>query len=152
MIDITEFNKALSKKVIAGKIKCNFTFGNNQLNELINIEGIDLPWSINYFFVKYLPVEISCNNRVLKLLPQSEIELIDNRFLFFSKINNTEIICFDTIKVNSANEWDIINYSNGYLMTKTISSFLSNKVWAWIERGRKIWEQEFPDHTDMQNK
>ncbi|MEA4936464.1 MAG: hypothetical protein VB102_07460 [Paludibacter sp.] len=142
MIDITEFNKALSKRVMTGKIDCIYSTNNYDYNKLHIYSKIVFPHSVNYYFENYIPVDILCNNRGLRLLPPMELELIDEKFLLFAKINNIENICFDTSNINFASEWDIVNYSNNYLITKTISSFLSNKVWAWIERGRKIWDQE----------
>jgi hypothetical protein len=60
----------------------------------------------------------------------------------FSRVNGIEIICFDTNNINSANEWDIVNYSNNYLITKTIESYLTNKIWAFVDREREFWKQE----------
>ena len=78
-------------------------------------------------------------NKTLELLGVNDIELLENRFLKFSIINNNEIICFDTLEINSAGEWDILNYNNKFVITKTIPSFLTNKIWAWIDRDKNIF-------------
>lgn len=81
-------------------------------------------------------------NRQFKLLTFSNYILYEDRYLFFSIMNNGEQICFDIANRNSADEWDIINYSNKFIITRTISSYLTNKVWAWLDRGRTIWKDE----------
>ena len=62
--------------------------------------------------------------------------------------NNNKII-FNTLvdlsKKNEADEWDIINLNNHFVITKTIGSFFTNKVWAWIDRGHTIWKEEIYD-------
>lgn len=67
--------------------------------------------------------------------------LMENRYLPFARIG-TRLFCFDTQELNKANQWDILEYHSKYLVTLTIGSFLLNKVWAWLDKGRVIWEDE----------
>ena len=67
--------------------------------------------------------------------------LLENRYLPFARIEK-HLFCFDTQKLNKAGQWDILEYQSKYLVTLTIGSFLLNKVWAWLEKGRAIWENE----------
>ena len=67
--------------------------------------------------------------------------LLENRYLPFARIEN-HLFCFDTQNFNNANQWDILEYKSKYLVTLTIGSFLLNKVWAWLEKRRAIWENE----------
>lgn len=75
-----------------------------------------------------------------------DIHNIDGRFLQLARIGSI-IISFDRNKINEAEEWDIINLDNSFVITKTLSSFLNNKIWAWLERSREIWKDEFPSIT-----
>lgn len=68
--------------------------------------------------------------------------LLDNRYLPFARIEK-HLFCFDTQKLNKASQWDILEYHSKYLVTLTIGSFLLNKVWAWLDKGRVIWENEY---------
>jgi len=138
---ITDFKKAILKRISTGEIECGFyenvTFNINPL-----LSNINIPPKIGFYLNSFQPVIINNSSRIIELLHVSKIEFLDDRFLMFSKINNIERICFDTYTINSACEWDIVNYSNKYLITKTISCFLTNKIWAWIDRGRTIWKIE----------
>lgn len=67
--------------------------------------------------------------------------LLDDNYLQFAQINDV-IIAADLRKINEANEWDIINYNTGFVITKTFESFFANKVWAWLDRKRTIWKEE----------
>ncbi len=64
---------------------------------------------------------------------------IEDSLIAFAEINSEIKIAFDFSKLNEANQWDIVNLNNKYLITKTISSFWSNKIWKWIDQQDKIW-------------
>ena len=48
------------------------------------------------------------------------------------------IIAMDLRDINEAGERNIVNYQTNFVITKTMASFLNNKIWAWLDRGRKI--------------
>lgn len=137
---IIDFKNALLKRITTNKIECEFSDQNTYTQNLILSNNI--PQAVGFYINNYQPVIITNNDRVIELLHSSKFEMFENRYLMFAKINNIEIICFDTLNINSANEWDILNYSNKFIITKTISSFITNKVWAWIDRGRIVWDVE----------
>lgn len=141
MINLKEFNNAIIKREKLGRI--TFNFGYNYSENIFLTENLCFPPEIKLYFENYTPIEISNEKLNLVLLPKHEIKFIDDKFINFAIVNKNILICFDTTKYNSANEWDIINFSNKYIITKTISSFLSNKIWALIDRDRKIWNNEF---------
>ena len=70
-----------------------------------------------------------------------KLSIIDNNYLVFAFINNN-IIAVNLSEKNEADEWDIITLNSHFVITKTIGSFFANKVWAWIDRGRTIWQEE----------
>ena len=70
-----------------------------------------------------------------------EIVELDSRYIKLASVDNV-VIAFDCSKKNEAGEWDIINYQSKYVITKTLGSFLNNKIWAWLDRKRKIWDEE----------
>lgn len=139
---LIDFRKALCKRLNLNIIECVFC---DEMKTEVNIFThfkSPFPIKIEYYINNYQPVIIKIADRKIELLKISDFELIEDRFLMFSKVNNTELICFDTNNINSANEWDIVNYSNNYILTKTIESYLTNKIWAFVDREREIWEQE----------
>ena len=67
----------------------------------------------------------------------------EKALVHFATFDNNKKIYFETEKWNNANEWNIIEKETNYELTKTISSFWSNKIWHWIENKKRIWENEF---------
>lgn len=68
--------------------------------------------------------------------------------LEFSCFNNRHVICFDISHRNCADEWEIVNKENGYILTHTIRSFVFNKLPAWIHSKRKVWDMEHFNNKD----
>ena len=71
--------------------------------------------------------------------------VLESGFINFAIFDGSCIVSFDTRKLNEAEEWNIVNRTIDYELTKTISSFWSNKVWKWLELGRPIWEPDWLD-------
>jgi hypothetical protein len=139
---LIDFKNALSKRLKNSRIECVFCNEINCKEDILILSNINIPINIEQYITNYTPIIIQKINHSIELLKISDFEIIDNRFLMFSRVNGIEIICFDTNNINSANEWDIVNYSNNYLITKTIESYLTNKIWAFVDREREFWKQE----------
>jgi hypothetical protein len=141
MTYIENLDAALKKR--EDKIKYTITYCSSVDYSEIKLKiGIDFPPKVKQYFDRIEHIKIE-SPRQFEILPLNKICLFDAQFLFFSVINNEEKICFDISHINDADQWDIINFSNKYLITKTISSYLINKIWAWVDRDRMIWQEEF---------
>ena len=138
---LIEFKRAIEKRQKLNKISCDFVDGSFSITEKEVLHGINLPKAVKDMFLGFNGLVIS-EPRHFELLKQSEVIVLNERYLHFAIMNRTERICFDMREVNSAGEWDIINYKDGFVITKTIASYLSNKIWAWIDRQRAIWKEE----------
>ena len=102
--------------------------------------------------VKQIPDQIKsfyriCNGLivqkpVLEIKPIEKLQIDDKGMLVFAVFNEAHFICFDTNSINAAAQWDILNYETGYLVTMTMASFWSNKVFAWLNKQRTIWKEE----------
>jgi len=110
-------------------------------DKITNIELKQLPQSISSFYSIIDQLNIN-SPRFFEILPITEMKMLNDKLLWFSNINRTEKICFNTEKLNNAGEWDIVGFKNNYIITQTLSSYICNKLWAWVERNRKIWEEE----------
>ena len=112
--------------------------------------------SMGYAISQTAKNAVNCNSTLSRLLFQYvdgyciqkddreivfNLVLLDDNYLQFAQINDV-IIAADLRKINEANEWDIINYNTGFVITKTFESFFANKVWAWLDRKRTIWKEE----------
>jgi hypothetical protein len=81
-------------------------------------------------------------------VPHLEVFSIDdlvarNDLIEFAVFDREHHIAFNTLRVNDANEWDIVNAKTGFRLTHTLGSFMANKTWAWIDRQRPVWLDEF---------
>jgi hypothetical protein len=135
---INELIKALNKKQNSNKISCVIDTGNIEFNSK---ENLNYPASVQALYSNINGLKIS-EPRAFELLRFTDLELIDGKYLYFALINENQQICFDVTSLNAAGEWDIVELENKYLITKTLASFLTNKIWAWVERSRTIWKEE----------
>ena len=71
-----------------------------------------------------------------------DIKVLNKNFMQIAVIHDI-IIAIDIKDINQADERNIINYQTNFVITKTLASFLNNKIWAWLDRGRMIWQEEF---------
>jgi hypothetical protein len=140
---IDSFIRAIKKKKESGNIDYQLALNTIEKPlENIQIKGINVPENISTFYLKISSLYI-CAPRCLELLSPMNFEIIDERYIWFSTINKVNKICFDFKCLNSAEEWNIIHLDTKYIITQTLSSYITNKIWAWIDRERKIWENEF---------
>jgi hypothetical protein len=63
----------------------------------------------------------------------------DENLLVFSICDQAHQLAFDTRELNRAAQWFIVNADTGYRITYTIASFLSTRMWSWVEKERPIW-------------
>lgn len=142
MLNLQEFYQAIERKKKSERTHVKMK-SKTPLNSMSEIPVIsEIPFTLEQFFQDFKPVQINYNERFFELLDISEYVLYDEKYLLFSILDNKEKICFDTSSTNIAGEWNIINYSTKYIVTKTISSYIINKAWAWLDRGRMIWSDE----------
>lgn len=137
---VDEFIKALNKKQSNNKISCVIDTGNFEFNSKEKV-NLNYPESVQTLYANINGLKIA-EPRAFELLRINELELIGEKYLFFALINENQKICFDVTNLNAAGEWDIIGLENEYLITKTLASFLTNKIWAWVDRSRTIWKEE----------
>ena len=101
--------------------------------------GINFPSEIVHFYETLNG--LSVNSPKFELLSVEELQQ-KNELIIFGHFNGCIPVGFESSSINSAGQWNIVNSTNGYVITLTISSFLTNKIWAWLLRGREVWEKE----------
>ena len=101
--------------------------------------GILLPEQVKQFYRFANGIKVSMPR--MEVYPLSEIENIGGH-LFFCKFAGIHELAFDASELNAANQWNIVNANTGYLVTLTMASFWSNKVWVWLRQRREIWAPE----------
>jgi hypothetical protein len=84
---------------------------------------------------------LTIDSPALEVLPLEKLQADASSRIVFSILDSRHAICFDTSHFNEAGEWDILNHATGYRVTLTLASFWSNKIWAWVEKRRPVWEE-----------
>jgi len=126
---ISLFLKTLMKREEKGVIKLERDTFHRNIGRSISVDPV-----LYDYLDGYIITEDERNVRF-------EIVELDSRYIKLASVDNV-VIAFDCSKKNEAGEWDIINYQSKYVITKTLGSFLNNKIWAWLDRKRKIWDEE----------
>lgn len=76
----------------------------------------------------------------LEILPLDQIHFVKGKlYLKFCIMEKGEVICFDTSSLNEAGQWFIKGLSEDFIITFTMASFWSNKVWNWLEKQSPKW-------------
>lgn len=142
-MEIEKFKMRL-ERLKKSNVAFDYEFGENlNPNEFEIIEK-----KMNLVFPEKIKTFYNFNNGLKTLNPNFEIiELSklkkENSLIHFATFDNNKQICFMVEKLNHANEWTILEKENKYELTKTISSFWSNKIWHWLENKNKIWSDQF---------
>ncbi len=112
---------------------------------------IHFPNQVKLFFMTHNGLKIQ--NPDLEIFPINELVCVTKKRIKFCKIDNIHEIGFDISKLNSAGQWNILNLSTNFVITLTMASFWSNKIWAWVNNRREIWKkeiyEEIPKKTEL---
>jgi len=102
--------------------------------------GVQFPEKLISFYI-YLN-GLKTKNPSFIIIPINKLQL-ENEKIHFATFANSVQICLNTKTLNQANEWTIINKETNYELTKSISSFWSNKIWHWLEKRNVVWENNW---------
>ncbi len=86
---------------------------------------------------------LKTSNPDFEILPIEKWNSAESDLIHFATFDKDLKAYFDTKELNQADSWSIINPKDNYVLTLTMSSFWSNKIWHWIEKKREIWKDEF---------
>lgn len=102
--------------------------------------GVVLPGQVARFYQHYDGLLVE--DPPLDLLPLARLAFVAPQHLHFATIAHQHQLCFDVSRTNEAGQWDIVTLAGEGRVTLTIASFWSNKLWAWLDKGRAIWQPE----------
>ena len=98
------------------------------------------PARIKLFYESYNGLRVEAPR--IEVLPLERLRFVKANKLNFATIDSEHQLYFNTARINEAEQWDIIS-ENEYLVTKTMASFWSNKIWSWIKQRREFWKEQF---------
>jgi hypothetical protein len=99
-----------------------------------------LPEQVCLFYSRFNGLLIS--QPFLEILSLESLNKDQNGKVPFCTFGNEATLCFNTTGLNEADQWTIENYKSQYVVTLTMASFWSNKIFAWLDQRRHIWEEE----------
>lgn len=143
-MNLIDFEKGLLK--LKNK-KQNFDYFINPRTDFVDFVSFEkensliIPEKIKEFYQIINGFETK--NPLFEMLPLEKWIKNNDGFIHFATFNNCERIGFDTNRLNTANQWTIVNLANRFELTLSMSSFWSNKIWHWLKDQKKIWEDDF---------
>jgi len=105
--------------------------------------ALSFPAQVRLFYRSFNGLRV--DDPQLEVLPIGRLSLASPNRLHFATLDVSRSLYFDVSHVNEAEQWDIVA-ADDYRMTLTMASFWSNKIWAWVEKRRAIW-QEWQDEA-----
>lgn len=126
------------------KVGLHFSLGAPASDELIeNTESrlrVKFPFQVALFYRNYNGLYIEEPH--LKVFELENLHLVDKR-IHFAIVGEGHNLYLDTSRINNADQWDIVVDESDYIVTLTFASFWSNKIFAWVDKQRTIWKEEF---------
>ena len=110
--------------------------------EILNAErrlGVSFPAQVKLFYQNFNGLRIA--DPQLDVLPLEKLSLAAPNRLHFATVDTNRPLYFDVSYLNEAEQWNIVT-ADDYRVTLTMASFWSNKIWAWVEKRRSIWQDE----------
>jgi cell wall assembly regulator SMI1 len=98
--------------------------------------NVSFPNQVRQFYKSYDGLLIKSPH--LEMLPVSRLTLTSPDRLHFATVDSQRRLFFDVSHLNVAGQWDVRS-EDEYLVTLTMSSFWSNKIWNWLVDKKKIW-------------
>ena len=111
----------------------------DQIKEIESKLGVNFPEQVKLFYSACNGLKT--NDPALEIKPLSEL-VIEQAKIEFAVFNKQHSLSFDLSCINEAGQWDIINSKTEFKVTKTMAGFWSNKIFAWLDKGRPIWQEE----------
>ncbi|MGC4118492.1 MAG: SMI1/KNR4 family protein [Myxococcales bacterium] len=95
--------------------------------------GLALPQAVRGFYSAFNGLFIQ-GPQALEILEAGQLELDSKSNLVpFARIYRAHLVCFDTKVLNQAGQWPIVFARTGHHITDSIGSFLSNKLWKFVD-------------------
>jgi hypothetical protein len=100
--------------------------------------AVRFPAQVKQFYQHYNGLSIDLPP--LAVLALEHLTFLSTDCLHFATVNQRHQLCFNCSDLNAAGQWDIVTAGDSSRITLTMASFWSNKLWAWIDKGRPIWQ------------
>ena len=102
--------------------------------------GQPLPAQLRLFYEHLNGLEI--HEPPLIILPIEQLERGPHGCVHFATVDRQHRLVLDLRGLNAAGQWSVVAEESEHLVTLTLASFWSNKVFAWLDARREIWSRE----------
>ena len=99
---------------------------------------LKIPEQVRWFYQKCDGLQIE--DPALEIKSIDDLAIDGTGKVLFAIFDEKHRICFDVSKINAASQWDIVNDDTGFVVTLTMASFWTNKIFAWLDNKRTIWK------------
>lgn len=98
--------------------------------------GVGFPVGVSRFY--------EAHNGLTVVEPELEVFGLDRLVrvgseVVFARFDGRHDVAFRVDARNVADEWDIVSVESGVCVTRTMASFWSNKILAWVDARREVW-------------
>lgn len=138
---VEEFRRALDKRSASRGLEVVFhpPASTEALQALSEQLGGPLPFQVELFWRAHDGLVV--REPALCVLPCAQWVPVGG-FVHFATFDGQHRLGFDTRARNDADQWDIVHVDTGDCVTLTMASFWYNKVFAWVDNRRPIWESQ----------
>ena len=137
-MNIEHFMNNLSKRPI--EFRVGAPCGREALDAASARLGFPLPEHLCSFFLVVNGLDVT--DPALQVLPIEELRRSGNGLIRFATLDHRHHLALDSTRLNEAGQWSVVSEATGYVVTLTIASFWSNKIFAWLDKKRGIWSSE----------
>lgn len=138
---IEEFETNLKKRQERNRLR--FTLNTGASPELIKESESRLgrlPEQVRLFYMHYNGLSVEAPALIFYRI--EELRKDKEGRIPFCRMGKDITLSFDATKINEADQWTIQDHETSYVLTLTMASFWSNKIFGWLDRERHIWEPE----------
>ena len=138
-MNIEHFISNLSKRPI--EVRVGAPCGLDALDAASARLGSPLPEQLCSFYLHVNGLDVT--DPALQVLPIQELRRSGNGLVRFATLDHRHHLALDATSWNEAGQWSVVSEATGYVVTLTIASFWSNKIFAWLDKKREIWSAEY---------
>lgn len=138
-MNIEHFIGNLSKRPI--KVRVGAPCGREALDAASARLGAPLPEQLCSFYLHVNGLDVA--DPALQVLPIEELRRSGDGLIRFATLDHCHHLALDSENSNEAGQWSVVSEATGYVVTLTFASFWSNKIFAWLDKRRKIWLSDY---------
>ncbi len=123
----------------SGFFKLETGASKNEIRETEMKLNLSFPAQVKLFYETYNGLMVE--NPSLCIHPLEKMKFTAPGKLEFAIFDEIHPVCFDVTSINHGGQWNIVAEKD-FLVTFTMASFWSNKIWAWLRNRRTMWKEE----------